>query len=248
MTTLPASWDYETDVLIFGSGCAGFSAAIYARQRGLEVLVCEKMPVVGGTTATAGGFAWVPLTRQALAAGAVDSYENARTYLQAELGPHYRADLRGQYDHPLNIQYRGELAQLETLLQQQGWQAPPRVNGVSWMLWLNPATPLTDMPVLPQVHDGRYNQLLLTRMFDEQLFAIRLWQSPYRIGSDREPLWLGNITQLKVVTQGGLSAPRTQDNFDEVLAQFQQHVAGIEAITRHSGQTEEQLRFSLRDN
>ncbi|HSV81024.1 MAG TPA: FAD-binding protein, partial [Ramlibacter sp.] len=65
----------------------------YARKKGLEVMICEKMPVVGGTTATSGGFAWVPGTEQAKAAGAKDSIEQARTFLQHELGSYYRADL-----------------------------------------------------------------------------------------------------------------------------------------------------------
>ncbi|HSV81708.1 MAG TPA: FAD-dependent oxidoreductase [Ramlibacter sp.] len=86
-------WDHETDLLIFGSGAAGFSAGVYARKKGLEVMICEKMPVVGGTTATSGGFAWVPNTEQAKAAGARDSIEQARTFLRNELGDYYRADL-----------------------------------------------------------------------------------------------------------------------------------------------------------
>lgn len=86
-------WDHETDLLILGSGVAGFSAGIYARKRNLDVLICEKMPVVGGTSATSGGFAWVPLTTQSKAAGAEDSYARARTYLQHELGNYFRADL-----------------------------------------------------------------------------------------------------------------------------------------------------------
>ncbi len=88
-----AHWDHETDVLIFGSGIAGFSAGVFARKRNLDVLICEKMPVVGGTTATSGGFAWVPNTYQARAAGVQDSVEQARTFLKNELGPLYRADL-----------------------------------------------------------------------------------------------------------------------------------------------------------
>lgn len=87
------NWDEETDLLIFGSGMAGLSAAIFARKQGLRALVCEKMPVIGGTTATSGGFAWVPNTEQAKAAGADDSVEKARTYLRNELGNYYRADL-----------------------------------------------------------------------------------------------------------------------------------------------------------
>jgi 3-oxosteroid 1-dehydrogenase len=90
---LPQCWDVETDFLIFGSGVAGFSAAIFARKKNLDVVVCEKEPVVGGTSATSGGFAWVPNTKKAKAAGAEDSVENARNYLKHELGNHYRADL-----------------------------------------------------------------------------------------------------------------------------------------------------------
>lgn len=93
MTSEQATWDVETDVLVFGSGVGGFSAGLFARKQGLEVLICEKMQVVGGTTATSGGFAWVPGTAKAMAAGADDSLEKARTYLQHELGPHYKADL-----------------------------------------------------------------------------------------------------------------------------------------------------------
>jgi 3-oxosteroid 1-dehydrogenase len=93
MCAMQPRWDHETDLLIFGSGAAGFSAGIFGRTKNLDVLICEKMPVVGGTTATAGGFAWVPNTKQAKAAGADDSIEKARTYLQHELGNYYRGDL-----------------------------------------------------------------------------------------------------------------------------------------------------------
>jgi 3-oxosteroid 1-dehydrogenase len=89
----PLSWDHETDVLIFGSGAGGFSAGIFARKQKLDVLICEKMSVVGGTTATSGGFAWIPLSPHAVAAGVDDSVERVRTFLQHELGTYYRADL-----------------------------------------------------------------------------------------------------------------------------------------------------------
>ncbi len=93
MTSSGETFDVETDLLVFGSGAAGFAAGIFGRQQGLDVLICEKMPVVGGTTATSGGFLWVPLTAEAKAAGAQDSAENVRTYLRRELGNYYRADL-----------------------------------------------------------------------------------------------------------------------------------------------------------
>ncbi|MBU6245725.1 MAG: FAD-dependent oxidoreductase [Actinomycetales bacterium] len=48
-------WDITTDVVVAGSGAAGWSAAIGAALNGAEVLVLEKDVSVGGTTAKAGG-------------------------------------------------------------------------------------------------------------------------------------------------------------------------------------------------
>ena len=55
-----ASETYECDVLVAGSGCSGMSAAITARSRGLDVLIVEKEPRFGGTTARSGGWLWIP--------------------------------------------------------------------------------------------------------------------------------------------------------------------------------------------
>ncbi len=49
------TWDERTDVLIVGSGVAGLSAAIEARQAGADVIVLEKMKVTGGNTRISDG-------------------------------------------------------------------------------------------------------------------------------------------------------------------------------------------------
>ena len=48
-------WNDEVDVVVVGSGAAGWSAAIAARRAGADVLVLEKLERIGGTTAKAGG-------------------------------------------------------------------------------------------------------------------------------------------------------------------------------------------------
>ena len=48
------------DLLIVGSGAAGLSAAVTAAFHGLRVIVAEKEPVFGGTTAWSGGWMWAP--------------------------------------------------------------------------------------------------------------------------------------------------------------------------------------------
>ena len=77
------------DVLVIGSGAGGLSTAVTARRQGLDVLVVEKEPVFGGTTAYSGGVMWVPGNPQAKAAGIVDTREAARTYLRNEIGNFY---------------------------------------------------------------------------------------------------------------------------------------------------------------
>jgi succinate dehydrogenase/fumarate reductase flavoprotein subunit len=78
--------NYECDVLVVGSGCAGLSAAVTAGHRGLNVLVVEKEPRFGGTTARSGGWLWIPGTSLARAWGITESPDQARTYLRHEAG------------------------------------------------------------------------------------------------------------------------------------------------------------------
>ncbi|MET3842637.1 FAD-dependent oxidoreductase [Bradyrhizobium sp. OAE829] len=79
-------WDAETDLLVIGAGAAGMTAALVGALEGLQVILCEKSDMVGGTTATSAGTVWIPGSRQSEAAGVPDSIEAARTYLAAILG------------------------------------------------------------------------------------------------------------------------------------------------------------------
>ncbi len=77
------AWDEEYDVVVVGSGNGALTAAIRAHDGGAKVLVIEKNPQFGGTSASSGGGVWVPNNRYAKAAGVDDSPEEARQYLQA---------------------------------------------------------------------------------------------------------------------------------------------------------------------
>jgi len=82
---------HRCDVLVVGSGAGGLATAISAAHRGLDVLVVEKEPVFGGTTARSGGWMWIPGNGPAKRAGIDDSAEKARIYLQHETGTHFDA-------------------------------------------------------------------------------------------------------------------------------------------------------------
>lgn len=58
--TAAAGFDRVVDVLVVGSGAGGMTAALTAAAAGLDVLVIEKSPQFGGSTALSGGGIWVP--------------------------------------------------------------------------------------------------------------------------------------------------------------------------------------------
>ena len=78
---LTPGWDEEVDVVVVGSGNGALTAALVAHDQGARVLVIEKADKIGGTSASSGGGVWVPNNRYARAAGAQDSPEEARAYL-----------------------------------------------------------------------------------------------------------------------------------------------------------------------
>lgn len=80
------NWDFETDLLVIGSGSAGLTAAVVGATEGLETLVLEKTEYYGGTTALSGGVAWVPNNPLMKAAGIVDTPEDALAYLKHNIG------------------------------------------------------------------------------------------------------------------------------------------------------------------
>ncbi|MDO8631819.1 MAG: FAD-dependent oxidoreductase, partial [Phycisphaerales bacterium] len=80
------------DLLVVGSGAGGLSAAITARKYGLDVIVVEKEPTLGGTTAISGGWIWIPGNSVAARAGATDSLEAAKRYVEHEAGKNFDAE------------------------------------------------------------------------------------------------------------------------------------------------------------
>ncbi|WP_370324179.1 FAD-binding protein [Euzebya sp.] len=75
-------------LVVAGSGFAGLVAALAAHDAGLDVVVCEKGPLLGGATALSGGQVWVAGNHVAAAAGIVDDVAAGATYVRALTADH----------------------------------------------------------------------------------------------------------------------------------------------------------------
>ncbi|MBT6119417.1 MAG: FAD-dependent oxidoreductase [Rhodospirillaceae bacterium] len=89
--------DRETDVLVVGSGAGGLTAAVAASALGLDVLVVEKAPVLGGTTALSEGMIWIPNNAQERARGIADSAEAALDYIARAAGNAFERERAARY-------------------------------------------------------------------------------------------------------------------------------------------------------
>ena len=83
------SWDVVVDVLVVGSGAAGVSAAIEARNLRASVLLVESLPRFGGSSAMSGGVVYAGGgTALQRALGIEDSVEAMYNFLSKAGGPH----------------------------------------------------------------------------------------------------------------------------------------------------------------
>ena len=78
--------DKVVDWLVAGAGAAGMTGAVVAHQLGGSVLVVEKEPLYGGTTAKSGGVAWIPANHRQVEVQVQDSTEEGYAYLRSLIG------------------------------------------------------------------------------------------------------------------------------------------------------------------
>jgi 3-oxosteroid 1-dehydrogenase len=80
-----SGFDETFDWVVVGSGAGSMASALVMRRAGKSVLILEKTPFVGGTTAKSGGVIWVPNNRFM---DGKDSAEAGITYLDAVAEDH----------------------------------------------------------------------------------------------------------------------------------------------------------------
>lgn len=150
--------------------------------------------------------------------------------------PAYRRDLEGENEQPLNLQWSGDLDALTQTLRAAGWRDPVALNASTVLRWLQPQPVIADLPVLPQVHDGRHEALLMigpaarqrAAIAQNQQLVLRLWNSGIVLEPGGEPLWIGNVTLQQQKKFLFLSLPVTLPRYDLPRRILGQSLDGIE--------------------
>jgi undecaprenyl-diphosphatase len=178
----------------------------------------------------------------------VVQYMEAKTWWQESWQqlPAYRIDLEGEFEQPLNIQWGGTLASLCEKLRALGWHDAVPLRISTALQWLNTNAEIEELPVLPQVHDGRNEVLLLLGPQEEsrvsaqatankkQQLVLRLWKSGIVLNSITVPLWVGNVSFQEQKRILFLTLPVTTPEFDLPLEKLMMSLNGMEQRTvRH---------------
>jgi len=136
--------------------------------------------------------------------------------------PAARDDLRRNADHPFTVQYAGALDALSSPLADKGWETVDTAEPRDALKFLSTALPLRQLPVLPQVHEGRHEALVMAKADGEdRRWVLRLWPAWRSLEPGALPLWIGNVSrQEKRELMGMVAYPVTTDGFGPALEQL----------------------------
>lgn len=151
-------FDHTYDVVVVGTGAAGFATALGAIDAGLTVLMVESTEKWGGSTAMSGGGMWLPDNPLMRRDGVGDSRDEALTYLEASVGEVGRASSRARKEA-----FVDGVADFVTTAQEHG------------MVFVR----ATDYPdYYPELPGGKIGRAIEARPFDSK--KIGEWWSSCR--------------------------------------------------------------------
>jgi membrane protein DedA with SNARE-associated domain len=218
--------------VVFGGAWVALLGIGYRRHGAEAIAAREVVPLALGVMIAAAALQGSAQLRTRFAAEPAEGrHLSAARWWTAQYQdlPAYRIDAAGLEKQPLTVQWRGDPPRIEQALRAAGWEPTPPLSWANALRWLAVSAPLADVPVLPQVHGGAHQVLMLRlpRGEDEQ-WLIRLWPSGWTAGGT--PLLVGTLTlqtgrrALRLVRY-----PRTEKDYDTPLQAFATTPAGFEA-------------------
>lgn len=128
--------------------------------------------------------------------------------------PAQRAEISGDREEDLPLQWAGQAGDVTRGVQCAGWRVARAWSLRAAAAWLLPRPPLDALPVLPKFSQGTSSELAFVR-FDPAKPAtrivLRLWRSGYvlddgasRAGASNLPIWYGAVYRETLARPAGL--------------------------------------------
>jgi undecaprenyl-diphosphatase len=131
--------------------------------------------------------------------------------------PAHRAELAGEADEPLSVQWAGPEQAIKAALAAAGWQRPPAWTSRAVLLWLAPSVAMGELPALPKFNRGEPQALAFMRPLDRnKRLVLRLWPTRYVISEGTRSagvLWIGMATLEELRSVAGISFAETSPDF-----------------------------------
>ena len=110
--------------------------------------------------------------------------------------PLYRNNRFGEPFQPFNVQWQGDLDNIQDRLQQSGWYAPLKKTELkSTLQRLSSLRTEYHIPVLPWLYHNQPPVLFMTKHIPlhKRMIELRLWKSDILLTPENKPLWIGAI-------------------------------------------------------
>jgi len=142
--------------------------------------------------------------------------------------PARRIDIIGEREQPLTLQWAGSADRLACRFISDGWVSPPGITIKSVLGMLSPDTRVEQLPVLPHLHDGLVEHLLLVRNEGDQRRVLRLWPTAVTLKKTDPPLWIGTLeTQGRRRIAGLVSVAADTGDYMTALSAFDSLGEGV---------------------
>ncbi|MBW1980516.1 MAG: VTT domain-containing protein [Deltaproteobacteria bacterium] len=155
--------------------------------------------------------------------------------------PPRRTDLQGKGEQPLTIQWAGSLKDLSQFLLAHGWQRPAPINLKVLLNMLSPHTTIQELPLLPNLQEGRLESTLLVQEHGNERWVLRMWPTDVQLQDAGESLWIGTVeVQVSRRLADFITMARDKGDYLRPLLQLSENLEGkfkLRRVFRHLEET-----------
>lgn len=109
--------------------------------------------------------------------------------------PLYRLNRVGKRTSLFNIQYSGDLTELQNKLAAQGWEAHNESFFKKLLMHLNENENELKLPLFTQLYENKRPELIMVYkdLKNDVVIQLMMWKSNYNLNSAEHPLWIGTL-------------------------------------------------------